>query len=221
MSVKEKTYLFLQKQPRLHQEVGTPFMFPSWERLLLSYAHSPALWHLQDVLWSCWAQASSLGDSSKALEEDGGHSGGNSTDNTRQYFSEGFGANRVFEGVLTWGHNAAHHLWWPGKKFTVSLMPVRLILTLHILQSLALTDNAAFWNCLVAMHSKTSSCELPSAYDISTHLHNQTQQWLASSTPAYFWLQLVLSFVYLHLWWSHLFPSATTMTLTTSSHRFM
>ena len=58
-------------------------------------------------------------------------------------------------------------------------MPVHLILTLHILQSLALADNAAFWNCLVAMCSKASSGELPSAYNVSTHLHNQTQQWLA------------------------------------------
>ena len=58
-------------------------------------------------------------------------------------------------------------------------MPVCLILTLHILQSLALTDNAAFRNCLVAMHPKTSSGKLPSAYNVSTHLHNQTQQWLA------------------------------------------
>ena len=58
-------------------------------------------------------------------------------------------------------------------------MPVHLILTLHILRSLALTDNAAFQNCLVVMCPKMSSGELPSAYDISTHLHNQTQQWLA------------------------------------------
>ncbi|KAM6502311.1 hypothetical protein JOM56_002288, partial [Amanita muscaria] len=45
-------------------------------------------------------------------------------------------------------------------------------------QSLAIADNAAFRNCLVAMCPKTLKSELPSAYDVSVCLHNEAVKWI-------------------------------------------
>ena len=41
------------------------------------------------------------------------------------------------------------------------------------LKSLAIANKAAFRNCLVAMRPKTKVREIPSMYDIKTHIHNK------------------------------------------------
>ena len=41
------------------------------------------------------------------------------------------------------------------------------------LQPLALADNPAFRNALVSMRPKSTSCDLPSSYDVKVQLHNK------------------------------------------------
>ncbi|KAF8443722.1 hypothetical protein L210DRAFT_861964 [Boletus edulis BED1] len=40
-------------------------------------------------------------------------------------------------------------------------------------QSLAVADNAAFRNCLVAMWPNTTKADIPSTHDISVYVHNE------------------------------------------------
>lgn len=47
-----------------------------------------------------------------------------------------------------------------------------------LVQALAVTDNAAFQNILVAMRPKTKSSEIPSAHNVGVHLQNKTSKWL-------------------------------------------
>ena len=46
------------------------------------------------------------------------------------------------------------------------------------MQALAVADNVAFQNCLIAMHPRTLKAELPSTWDVSVCLHNETKKWL-------------------------------------------
>ncbi|KAM6489940.1 hypothetical protein JOM56_014519, partial [Amanita muscaria] len=45
-------------------------------------------------------------------------------------------------------------------------------------QSFALADKKTFHNCLVQMRPSTKSNDLCSAYDVSTHLHNEFVDWM-------------------------------------------
>ena len=48
------------------------------------------------------------------------------------------------------------------------------------IQALALADNVAFRNVLVSMRPKATTADLPSAYDVKVHLHNQFIKHIAA-----------------------------------------
>ena len=128
------------------------------------------------MLRGCWTPTSPLGNPAKHLEEAGGCQGEHEdTNNTRWYFSASFWAKGIFERILTQRSGKVHSLQLSGRVITRLLITK---LTFHVLQSLALADNIAFRNCLVVMQPKTTSTEVSSMHDVSTHLHNKTQRWL-------------------------------------------
>ncbi|KAF8478745.1 hypothetical protein DFH94DRAFT_619600, partial [Russula ochroleuca] len=45
-------------------------------------------------------------------------------------------------------------------------------------QSLAVANKATFCNCLVAMRPKTIKADLPTTYNVMSHLHNEFVGWL-------------------------------------------
>jgi hypothetical protein len=47
-------------------------------------------------------------------------------------------------------------------------------------QSLALADNTAFRNCLVAMRPRSTKKDLPSTHDVTVYIHNQFSKHLES-----------------------------------------
>ncbi|KAF8237002.1 hypothetical protein L208DRAFT_1250077, partial [Tricholoma matsutake] len=46
-------------------------------------------------------------------------------------------------------------------------------------QSLSVAAKTTFCNCLVAMHLKSNSQDLPTTHDVASHLHNEFVKWLA------------------------------------------
>ncbi|KAM6501433.1 hypothetical protein JOM56_004447, partial [Amanita muscaria] len=45
---------------------------------------------------------------------------------------------------------------------------------------LAVAEKQLFRHCLVTMRPKTTQKDLPSAHDVSTHIHNEFSKWLIS-----------------------------------------
>ena len=44
------------------------------------------------------------------------------------------------------------------------------------LQALVLADNTAFCNSLVSMRPKSTTSDLPTAYDVKVHIHNELKK---------------------------------------------
>jgi hypothetical protein len=43
---------------------------------------------------------------------------------------------------------------------------------------MAVANNAAFRNCLVAMRPKATTLDLPSTHDVTKYIHNECIKWL-------------------------------------------
>jgi hypothetical protein len=56
--------------------------------------------------------------------------------------------------------------------FYVYLSMTTMIIT-HLFQPIALADNTKFRNALVSMRPKSTTADLPTAYTVKIHLHNE------------------------------------------------